>query len=1339
MADAFYKGFQPPAPLKLEGGNLEEAWKVWIQKFDLFLLASRSDELPEKIQVAMFLSAIGDEGLHVFNTFKFEPEEDKNKIEAVRAKFKDYCSPRKNVVFERFQFWKCSQAPGESIDGFVTTLRLRAKTCEFGDQEESLIRDRVVLGCTDCRLQERLLREPDLSLTKALQICRAAEATAEQMKMIRGDDTTTINSLKSEKYSSSRRNNNEHTGSSDRSTCRKCGTRHPPKQCPAFGKICFKCQKENHFGKLCRSSSRLTVRDKMQDRSAHSPAGSAINSLERDITDFDIGEVKINSCSKDQDHKNSWWKEIVINGKKVSCKLDTGAEANVMPASVFERLPGKPRLQKTKTVLTAYGNSKIQPLGTTTLEARINEKKQLLEFYIVDIRAPTIIGLISCCNLKILQRIDSFTADPGVNTVNKLLDEFGDVFEGIGQLSREHHISVDPTIQPVIHPPRRVPLALQPRLKSKLESLVHSGIIEKRDEPTDWVNSLIIVEKKDGSLRLCLDPRDLNKAIKGEHFSIPTCDDILPKLHGRRVFSIIDMKDGFWQVKLDDSSCRLCTFNTPFGRYSFRRLPFGISSAPEVFQKRSLEIFADIEGVFIVFDDLIIAAKDETQHDLILRKVLERAREANVRFNKAKLQLKVSSVKYLGHLISAAGVAPDTDKVTAILDMPVPNDKKSLQRFLGMVTYISKFIPNLSSITEPLRQLLKRNMEWIWNNQHERAIAQLKKSIATAPVLKFFDPKAQTCIQTDASSTGLGSVLLQNGQPVAYASRALTETETRYAQIERELLAIVYACEKFSHYIYGSKTLVYTDHKPLESVLLKPLYKSSPRLQRMLLRLLKFEIELKYIPGSQMHVADALSRATTKHIDVSKEQELQDDIEVMVHTILNDFPASNKRLDQFRLETDRDPELHQLKTWIRDGFPVNMKEFTTELKRYQTIAGELYELDGLLFHEGKLVVPKVLRKEMLHLLHEGHLGIEKTKAIARSCLYWPGISSEIEETVSRCPVCNSHRRKQQREPMMPHEVPQRPWAKVGVDLFQFAAKDYLLVVDYFSKYPEIALLEDKTSVSVILQLKAIFARHGIPEEIMADNMPFSSRQLQLFAQDWDFKITTSSPRYPKSNGQAERMIQTVKQLLRKAHDSNTDPYIALLQYRNAPLAGLDVSPAQLLMSRSLRTKLPALNQNLQPRVQNARNELVFRQQKQKIYHDRSSRPLPSLKEGDVVRVQHNGAWTRGEVSQAHSSPRSYIVNTEEGSALRRNRRDLIQTKENPPLGRPTMEDVTAQIQDQGMVEVTASAPHSPTISRSSDHQPMEELTEPTELPSSIKPRSGRTVKLPVRFSDYLVN
>lgn len=564
MADAHYKAFQPPPALKLEGGNLEEAWKVWLQKFDLFLLASRSDELPEKIQVAMFLSAIGDQGLHVFNTFKFDPEEDKDKINAVKAKFKDYCSPRKNVVFERFQFWKCSQAPGESIDGFVTSLRLRAKTCEFADQEESLIRDRIVLGCTDSRLQERLLRESDLSLTKALQVCRAAEATAEQMKLIRGEDAAApaIDVVKSKQDSSSRWKTREY--SADGSNCGRCGTRHQPKQCPAFGKLCYKCKAENHFGRMCKSASRLNVRDH-QKRSSHGSSGSAVNTLEQDVYDLDIGEVKLNSGSSDKIHKNGWWKDILMNGKSVSCKVDTGAEANVMSVSMFEKLPGKPRLQKTNTILTAYGNNKIKPLGTTVLEARLKEKRHTLQFYIVDFMAPTIIGLPSCFLLNLLCRIDSFGTIPEKDTVNKLLDEFDDVFKGIGQLRKEHHISVDTTVQPVIHPPRRVPLSLQPKLKTKLENLVKSGIIEKRDEPTDWVNSLLIVEKKDGSLRLCLDPRDLNKAIKREHFSIPTCEDILPKLHGRRFFSIIDMKDGFWQVKLDEESCRLCTFNTPFG------------------------------------------------------------------------------------------------------------------------------------------------------------------------------------------------------------------------------------------------------------------------------------------------------------------------------------------------------------------------------------------------------------------------------------------------------------------------------------------------------------------------------------------------------------------------------------------------------------------------------------------------------------------------------------------------------------------------------------------------------------------------------------------------------
>ncbi|MFI5407627.1 MAG: RNase H-like domain-containing protein, partial [Nitrososphaerales archaeon] len=338
-------------------------------------------------------------------------------------------------------------------------------------------------------------------------------------------------------------------------------------------------------------------------------------------------------------------------------------------------------------------------------------------------------------------------------------------------------------------------------------------------------------------------------------------------------------------------------------------------------------------------------------------------------------------------------------------------------------------------------------------------------------------------MQTDSSSRGIGSCLLQDGQPIAFASRALTETETRYAQCEKELLSIVYACEKFSHYIYGHpNVIIENDHKPLEPIFKKPISAVSPRLQRMLLRLLRFNFQMKYIPGEKLYLADTLSRAylTT---ETKSDVELQQDLDVLVHTLINDFPASNKKLLEISEKTAADAELSKLSEYVRNGFPKDKQQMSSELKQYQKFAVDIYEIDGILFVHNKIIIPSSMRKEMLNLTHEGHLGIEKCKNLARACMYWPGLNSDIEKLISKCETCNKYRNNQRREPLIPHEIPDRPWCKLGADIFHLYGKDYLLVVDYFSKYPEIALLPDKTSNSVITQLKSIFARHGIPETL----------------------------------------------------------------------------------------------------------------------------------------------------------------------------------------------------------------------------------------------------------------
>ena len=391
----------------------------------------------------------------------------------------------------------------------------------------------------------------------------------------------------------------------------------------------------------------------------------------------------------------------------------------------------------------------------------------------------------------------------------QILQEYSDVFDGLGVLPGEYHIEVDQEHTPVIRAPRRIPIAIREVVKETLEKMETDGIIAKVSEPTPWVSSMVVVRKKNGRVRICIDPRDLNKAIKRCHYPMPTLEEVATRLPKAKVFSVLDAKSGFWQVKLSESSCKLTTFNTPFGRYYWRRMPFGIKSAPELWQRKAHELIEGLDGVEVIMDDFLAIGFGDTgeeamaNHDKNLIGLLERARERNLKLNPEKIQLRLREVPFIGHLLTPEGLIPDPTKVEAIVNMPKPTEVKSLRRALGMVNYLAKFLPNLSSTSEILRQLARKDVEWHWEDGHEKAWNELMKSLTEAPVLAFFDPEKEVTIQCDASQGGLGAFLTQEGRPIHYASRAMTKAETNYAQVEKELLAIVFACERFDQYVYG--------------------------------------------------------------------------------------------------------------------------------------------------------------------------------------------------------------------------------------------------------------------------------------------------------------------------------------------------------------------------------------------------------------------------------------------------------------------------------------------------------------------------------------------------------
>lgn len=387
-----------------------------------------------------------------------------------------------------------------------------------------------------------------------------------------------------------------------------------------------------------------------------------------------------------------------------------------------------------------------------------------------------------------------------------------------------------------------------------------------------------------------------------------------------RVFSVVDANHGFWQVQLDEESSKLCTFNTPYGRYRFLRLPFGVSSAPEVFQKCIAQRLEGLEGVVNIVDDILVWGEDEEQHDRRLRALMDRIRSINLKLNKDKCKIRRTEITYVGHILSAEGVKPDQEKVRAIQDMPEPEDKAGLLRFLGMLQYLAKFVPNLSDVSAPLRKLLEGDVAWQWEAEQQKSFEKLKMLVSKAPVLRYFDVKKDITLSVDASSEGLGAVLIQDGQPVAYGSRPLTDCQKRYAQIEKELLAIVYGCEKFKQYVYGKTVHVETDHKPLETVFKKSLQKAPPRLQRMLMSPQPYDLWVSYKPGKELYIADTLSQAYLKE---KPEQLLED--ELQLHLLTAQLPITEEKLNTFRTQTAADEELHIVMDVVQAGWPAEIQ------------------------------------------------------------------------------------------------------------------------------------------------------------------------------------------------------------------------------------------------------------------------------------------------------------------------------------------------------------------------------------------------------------------------------
>ena len=653
----------------------------------------------------------------------------------------------------------------------------------------------------------------------------------------------------------------------------------------------------------------------------------------------------------------------------------------------------------------------------------------------VDDLKNNLMGLPAITALNLAARLDS-TAESPSHLANTFIKNFPKVFEGLGNLGEEYDIKLKPEAKPyALFTPRHVPLPLRPKVIEELNRMESMGIISRVDEPTPWCAGMVVVPKKSGAIRICVDLKPLNKNVLRETHPLPKVDETLAQLTGAKVFTKLDANSGFWQIPLTQRSRLLTTFITPGGRYCFNKLPFGISSAPEHFQKRMSHILEGMDGVLCQTDDVLVFGKDQAEHNTRVTAVLEQIQTAGATLNPSKCEFGKSSLKFLGHIIDQNGIRADPDKTAAIREMQPPTTVPELRKFLGMVNQLGKFTPKLTDLTQPLRELLSKSKTWTWGRPQEQAFKEIKEELSRPTTLAHYDPGAPTKISADASSYGLGAVLLQQldsqWKPIAFASRSMSDTEKRYAQIEKEALASTWACEKFSTYILGKKFAIETDHKPLVPLLgLKHLDSLPPRILQFRLRLARFDYDIEHVPGKHLYTADTLSRSPLSN---TGDKTLEQLTEAAVHACVANLPASEGRLKFFQDAQNSDPTCTLVMKYCRTGWPT--KHNTSDLiKPYWEARGQLTLHNDLLLYDSRIVVPVSLQQETLSKLHQGHQGIDRCHQRAKISVWWPGISRQIEEWVKKCHHC-AKLSKPRKEPLIPSSLPSHPWQKVSMDLF----------------------------------------------------------------------------------------------------------------------------------------------------------------------------------------------------------------------------------------------------------------------------------------------------------------
>lgn len=861
----------------------------------------------------------------------------------------------------------------------------------------------------------------------------------------------------------------------------------------------------------------------------------------------------------------------VIGGVNLDMIIDSGSKSNIIDDKTWKKLKGqkiqvKSQEKNSNKIFRSYANNNpLEVLGSFKALLQIKDKSEWATFYVIKNGLKCLLGkdtAIAMGVLKIGLDINSIT-EPFPKLKNVIVD-----------------IPINQNITPVIQPYRRIPIPLEDKVNKTLEDLLNKDIIEAVNEPSKWVSPIVPILKENGEVRICVDMRRANKAILRENHPLPTMDALLPQLRKAKLFSRLDLKNAFHQIEISENSRYITTFISKRGLLRYKRLMFGITCAPEMFQKIMEKILAGCEGVLIFIDDIIIYGESEIQHDERVKKTLERLKSYDVLLNNSKCIYKVKRINFLGHTLTDEGVKPLKAHVDSIQNFRAPKTVEEIQSFLGTINFVGKWIPNLATLTEPIRMLLRKNLgknaniSQLWQQEQEEAFIKLKKALSCEKILGYYDPKDRTQVIADASPVGLGCILIQfdNKGPrvIAYGNKSLTDCEKRYCQTEKEALALVWSVEHFCIYLFGLDEFeLVTDHKPLETIF-SPRSKPCARIERWVLRLQSFTFKVVYRPGKS-NIADSLSRLCCNN--PSRTFDTEQDINLLVEY---STPVAVS-LDEIKNFSKEDSEIIGIRNGLYEG------KWDETVKLYKIFEPEFCFVDNILLRGNKIVIPKKLRPIVLDAAHQGHPGIVAMKSRLRTKVWWPKIDKDAEGIVKSCKGCTLVSTPDSVAPLKRRELPLEPWMDVAMDfLGPLPTGDYLFVViDYFSRYKEIKIMNNITTDKTITVLKDIFSRLGYPLSITADNgRQFACKDFKTYCKECGIKLYNTIPYWPQQNGEVERQNRDILKRLKISHAEKRnwkdDLNEYLIMYNSTPHSITGKTPSELFFGRQFRDKIPSI-------------------------------------------------------------------------------------------------------------------------------------------------------------------